>query len=256
MLSSLACSPLCRAVSDLVLLCRLRSSRCVISFWCCSGRAGTAQVTDMGIHEVLSTPRSPWQRAYVERVIGSIRREGLDHAIVFHETSLRRTLISYFDYYHRSRTHLSLGKGSPQPRSIQPPEMGRVVAVPQVGGLHRRYQRSARLKSPNIAPSEPVSESDPNCAHVRTRLPAHSVAESNRCRELLKLVCLLPEVTFIPDHTEFPLGTANRNVCRRTESVEEDRFGPAPCPPVLDRKSRAHAIDGGDSPSALNEHLA
>jgi len=115
-----------------------------------------------------------------------------------------------------------------------------------------------RLKSPNIyrAPSEPVFESDPNCVHVRTRLPAHSVAELNRCRELLKLVCLLPEVTFIPGHTEFSLGTANRNVCRRTESVEEDRFGAAPCPPVLDRKSRAHATDGRDSPSALDEHLA
>jgi len=70
------------------------------------------QVRDMGIHEVLSTPRSPWQRAYVERVIGSIRRECLDHVIVFQESSLRRTLHSYFDYYHRSRTHLSLGKDS------------------------------------------------------------------------------------------------------------------------------------------------
>ena len=101
------------------------------------------QVTDMGIHEVLSTPGSPWQRAYVERVIGSIRRECLDHMIVFHESSLRRTLTSYFQYYHRSRTHLSLGKDSPEPRSIQPPEMGRVVGVPQVGGLHHRYERRA-----------------------------------------------------------------------------------------------------------------
>ena len=101
------------------------------------------QVTDMGIHEVLSTPRSPWQRAYVERVIGSIRRECLDHVIVFHESSLRRTLASYFQYYHRSRTHLSLEKDSPEPRSIQPVEMGRVAAVPQVGGLHHRYERRA-----------------------------------------------------------------------------------------------------------------
>ena len=101
------------------------------------------QVTDMGIHEVLSTPRSPWQRAYVERVIGSIRRECLDHVIVFHESSLRRALASYFEYYHRSRTHLSLGKDSPEPRSIQPAEMGRVVGVPQVGGLHHRYERRA-----------------------------------------------------------------------------------------------------------------
>ena len=63
------------------------------------------QVRDMGIREVLSAPRSPWQRAYIERVIGSICRECLDHVIVLHETSLRRTLKSYFEYYHRSRTH-------------------------------------------------------------------------------------------------------------------------------------------------------
>src|SRR5436853_5006165 len=99
------------------------------------------EVTDMGIQEVLSTPRSPWQRAYIERVIGSIRRECLDHVIVFDESSLRRILRSYLDYYHRSRTHLSLGKDSPEPRSIQPEQMGRVVALPQVGGLHHRYER-------------------------------------------------------------------------------------------------------------------
>jgi hypothetical protein len=66
----------------------------------------------------------------VERVIGSIRRDCLDHMIVLH------ALKSYFEYYHRSRTHLSLGKDAPEPRAIQPPEMGSVVAVPQVGGLH------------------------------------------------------------------------------------------------------------------------
>ena len=97
----------------------------------------------MGICEVLSVPRSPWQRAYVERVIGSIRRECLDHVIVLHERSLRSTLKSYFDYYHRSRTHLSLGKDAPESRAIQPPDMGSVVAVPQVGGLHHRYERRA-----------------------------------------------------------------------------------------------------------------
>jgi len=101
------------------------------------------QLRDMGICEVLSAPRSPWQRAYVERVIGSIRRECLDHVIVLHETSLRRTLKSYFEYYHRSRTHLSLGKDAPEPRAIQPSELGSVVAVPQVGGLHHRYERQA-----------------------------------------------------------------------------------------------------------------
>ena len=101
------------------------------------------QVRDMGIREVLSTPRSPWQRAHLERVIGSIRRECLHDVIVFHESSLRRILASYLDYYHRSRTPLSLGKDSPEPRGIQPPEMGSVVALPQVGGLHHRYERRA-----------------------------------------------------------------------------------------------------------------
>jgi putative transposase len=101
------------------------------------------QVRDLGIQEVLSTPRSPWQRAYIERVIGSIRRECLDRVIVFDESSLRRMLPSYLDYYHRWRTHLSLGKDSPEPRSIQPPEAGRVVALAQVGGLHHRYERRA-----------------------------------------------------------------------------------------------------------------
>jgi transposase InsO family protein len=101
------------------------------------------QVRDLGIQEVLSAPHSPWQRAYVLRVIGSIRRECLDHVIVFHEASLPRTLNLYFHYYHRSRTHLSLGKDSPESRPIQPPELGQVVALPQVGGLHHRYERRA-----------------------------------------------------------------------------------------------------------------
>jgi putative transposase len=105
------------------------------------GDAFRGQVRDTGIQEVLGTPRSPWQRAYIERVIGSIRRERLDHVIVFDEASLRRILRSYLDYYHRSRTHLSLGKDSPEPRGIQLPEMGSVVALPQVGGLHHRYER-------------------------------------------------------------------------------------------------------------------
>src|SRR5205085_3160830 len=101
------------------------------------------QVNDMKIEEVLAAPRSPWQRAYVERVIGSIRRECLDHVIIFNEAALRRALASYFSYYHATRPHLSLGKDSPEPRAVQPPGLGRVVAVPQVGGLHHRYERRA-----------------------------------------------------------------------------------------------------------------
>jgi putative transposase len=107
------------------------------------GQDFRGQLRDMGIEEVLSTPRSPWQRAYIERVIGSIRRECLDYVIVLDEGSLRRILASYFDYYHRSRTHLSLGKDSPETRPVQPPEIGPVVAVRQVGGLHHRYERQA-----------------------------------------------------------------------------------------------------------------
>lgn len=92
---------------------------------------------------MLAAPRSPWQRAYVERVIGSIRRECLDHAIVFSEASLRRTLASYFFYYHETRPHLSLAKDSPKPRPVKPLELRPVVAVAQVGGLHHRYERRA-----------------------------------------------------------------------------------------------------------------
>src|SRR5436189_1429067 len=88
-----------------------------------------------------TAPRSPWQRAYVERVIGTIRRECLNHLIVLNEPSLYRQ--SFVTYYHESRTQLSLGKDSPQSRAVQPPELGRIVAIPQVGGLHHRYERRA-----------------------------------------------------------------------------------------------------------------
>ena len=97
----------------------------------------------MGIHEVLTAPRSPWQNAYAERLIGSIRRECLDHVIVVNEIGLSRILRRYLAYYHQSRTHLSLAKDSPQPRPIAPPTIGPVVAIPQVGGLHHRYDRRA-----------------------------------------------------------------------------------------------------------------
>jgi putative transposase len=101
------------------------------------------QVKAMGIKQVLAAPRSPWQRAYVERVIGTIRRECLDHVIVFHQTSLSRPLRLFLDYYHHSRCHLALAKDTPEPRPVQPPKQGRVISVPQVGGLHHRYERRA-----------------------------------------------------------------------------------------------------------------
>ncbi len=97
----------------------------------------------LGIQEVLTAAQSLWQNAYVERLIGSIRRECLDHVIVLNEAGLRRNLRSYFNYYERSRTHLSLAKDAPISRPIQPAAMGRIVEIPQVGGLHHRYERVA-----------------------------------------------------------------------------------------------------------------
>jgi hypothetical protein len=97
----------------------------------------------MGVREVLTAPQSPWQNPYAERLIGSIRRECLDHVIVFNESSLRRLLNRYFTYYLRSRTHLALGKDSPESRPVQPPELGAVVELAEVGGLHHRYERRA-----------------------------------------------------------------------------------------------------------------
>ena len=107
------------------------------------GREFRKDVKAMGIKEVLSAPRSPWQRAYVERVIGTLRRECLDHVIVFNEASLYRHVKLFLDYYHASRTHLSLAKDAPVPRLIEGAEVGRIVAVPQVGGLNHRYERRA-----------------------------------------------------------------------------------------------------------------
>lgn len=97
----------------------------------------------MGITEVLTAPRSPWQNAYAERLIGSIRRECLDHVIALTEAGLRRLLTSYITYCHRSRTHLALNKDAPLPRAVTPPAHGAVIAIPQVGGLHYRYERRA-----------------------------------------------------------------------------------------------------------------
>jgi putative transposase len=110
---------------------------------CIYGADVQRQLKNMGISQVLTAPRSPWQSPYVERLIGSIRRECLDHVIVINEESLRATLRSYFSYYHDSRCHLGLNKDSPEPREIQLPDKGRIVEIPKVGGLHHRYERRA-----------------------------------------------------------------------------------------------------------------
>jgi transposase InsO family protein len=101
------------------------------------------RVRVMGIKPVVTAPRSPWQNAYVERLIGSIRRECLDHIIIFNEHHLRRVLSSYFQYHHQTRTHLSLNKDCPETRPIHPSTAGNIIVFPEVGGLHHRYERRA-----------------------------------------------------------------------------------------------------------------
>jgi transposase InsO family protein len=101
-------------------------------------------VRNLGIKEMVIARRSPWQSPYVERVIGTLRRELLDHVIVMNERHLRRLLRRFVaEYYHPCRTHLSLGKDAPEPRSVEPPETGKVVELPLVGGLHHLYTRRA-----------------------------------------------------------------------------------------------------------------
>src|SRR3989475_667115 len=101
------------------------------------------RVNGMGIDEVLTAPHSPWQNPFAERLIGSIRRECLNHVLVLGERHLRRILARYFEYYHRARTHLSLDKDAPDARPVARPEIGRIVEIPEVGGLHHRYVRRA-----------------------------------------------------------------------------------------------------------------
>jgi transposase InsO family protein len=93
----------------------------------------------MGIRDRPTAPRSPWQNCYAERLIGSIRRECLDHVVVFGEAHLRRVLNKYTEYYNATRTHLSLAKDSPVSRPIQ--RLGRVTKRPLLGGLHHQYLR-------------------------------------------------------------------------------------------------------------------
>ena len=107
------------------------------------GFAFRHRVAGLGITEVLTAPRSPWQNPYAERLIGSVRRECLDHVVVLNASHLHRIVAEYLAYYHRTRTHLSLCKDSPDPRPAQPPPVGEIVELPEVGGRHHRYERRA-----------------------------------------------------------------------------------------------------------------
>jgi putative transposase len=97
----------------------------------------------LGVEQIVTAPRSPLQNGYCERVIGTIRRECLDHVIVLNEKHLRRVLKEYLAYYHESRTHLGLEKDAPASRPIQSPDVGPVASMPVLGGLHHRYYRVA-----------------------------------------------------------------------------------------------------------------
>jgi transposase InsO family protein len=105
------------------------------------GNAVRLRIDSLGIEQVLTAPQSPWQNPYAERLIGSIRRECLNHFVILSAKHLKRTLRRYFDYDHDSRTHLALDKDCPVPR--KPESVGRIIAIPKLGGLHHRYQRTA-----------------------------------------------------------------------------------------------------------------
>ena len=103
------------------------------------GHACTRRIRSMRIRDHPTAPRSPWQNGHVERLIGSIRRECLDHVIVFGEAHLRRILKAYASYYNEVRIHLSLEKDAPNFRRVQP--VGNIAAIPLLGGLHHQYLR-------------------------------------------------------------------------------------------------------------------
>jgi transposase InsO family protein len=107
------------------------------------GPAFRTRVECMGIEEVLTAPRSPWQNPFAERVIGSIRRECLDHVIVLNELHLRRLLGDCFVHYHRWLCHRSLDMDCPEPRPVRGLEHGDVEEVVEAGGLYRHYERRA-----------------------------------------------------------------------------------------------------------------
>jgi transposase InsO family protein len=103
------------------------------------GQAFTSRVRAMGIRDRPISPRSPWQNAYVERLIGTLRRDCLDHVLIFGERHLRRVLTLYSVYYNETRTHLGLGKDAPLRRAVQ--RSGAIVTAPVLSGLHHRYAR-------------------------------------------------------------------------------------------------------------------
>jgi transposase InsO family protein len=107
------------------------------------GQEFVRRAIGLGLEQKLIAPRSPWQNPLVERLIGSLRRECLDHVIVLNEQHLRRRLTDYLNYYHRHRPHRSLEQDCPEPRAVEPPDQGNIIELPLVSGLHHRYARQA-----------------------------------------------------------------------------------------------------------------
>jgi transposase InsO family protein len=107
------------------------------------GGAFDARVRNLGIEQLCTSPRSPWQNGYAERWVGTLRRELLDHVVVLGERHLLHLVRQHVSYYNNDRPHMSLDGDAPVKREVEPRELGKVVAVPRVSGLHHRYLRSA-----------------------------------------------------------------------------------------------------------------
>jgi hypothetical protein len=101
------------------------------------------RVKSLGLEQKLIAPRAPWQNPVAERLIGSLRRECLDHVIVLNEKHLRGILTDYLGYYHAHRPHRFLAQDCPEPRAIELPNQGEIIELPFLGGLHHRYTRQA-----------------------------------------------------------------------------------------------------------------
>jgi len=107
------------------------------------GLAFSQRVNGLGIREIRTAAQTPMMNAFAERMIGTLRRECFDHVIVLTEQHARRLLGEFREWYNQDRVHLALGKDAPDHRNVEPPDRGKVVALPRLGGLHHRYCRRA-----------------------------------------------------------------------------------------------------------------
>ncbi len=108
-----------------------------------SGKAFDDRVRNLGIEQLRTAPRSPWQNCHAERFVGTLRRDLLDHLIVLGERHLLHVLRAYVAYHNDDRPHMALDRDPPVPRPVEWPAGGRVIAMPRVGGLHHRFVRQA-----------------------------------------------------------------------------------------------------------------